>query len=164
MILHNLEPWHFAIGGAGIALITLTLQAVGNRALGVSTGLEEVCSLVSKSPYFGRSELRAHWRIVLLAGLLCGGVLSSVTSGTWSLTWDVGLLDTRFHFGHLGKIAWFFAGGLLTGLGTRMAGGCTSGHGIYGMARMQPGSIASVLAFMASGVLTANLLWRVIAP
>ena len=46
----------------------------------------------------------------------------------------------------------------------RMAGGCTSGHGIYGMARFQPGSFASVLAFMASGILTANLLWRVIAP
>lgn len=163
-MLHNLEPWHFAIAGAGIAAITLTLQAVGNRALGVSTGLEEVCSLGSKAPYFGRAELRSHWRLVMFAGLICGGVLSSVTSGTWQLTWGVGMLDTHLHLGNASKLAWFLVGGVFTGVGTRMAGGCTSGHGIYGMARMQPGSIASVLAFMASGILTANLLWRVIAP
>lgn len=164
MILHELEPWHFAIAGAGIAFVTLTLQAVGNRALGVSTGLEEFCSLVSKSPYFGRPELRSHWRLVLFAGLICGGILSSVTSGKWEWSWDAGMLDTRLHLSNGAKVAWFFVGGLLTGLGTRIAGGCTSGHGIYGMARLQPGSLASVLAFMASGILTANLLWRVIAP
>lgn len=164
MILHNLEPWHFAIAGAGIALITLTLQAVGNRALGVSTGLEEVCSLGSSAPYFGRGELRAHWRIVMFAGLICGGLLSSITSGSWQLSWDTGMLDTHLHLDNSAKVVWFFAGGLLTGVGTRLAGGCTSGHGIYGMARLQPGSFASVLAFMASGILTANLLWRVIAP
>ena len=164
MLLHDLEPWHFAIAGAGIAGITLTLQAVGNRALGVSTGLEEVCSLGSNAPYFGRAELKSHWRIVMFAGLICGGLLSSLTSGGWQPTWDAGMLDTHLHLDHAAKVVWFFAGGLLTGVGTRMAGGCTSGHGIYGMARMQPGSILSVLAFMASGILTANLLWRVIAP
>ena len=164
MILHNLEPWHFAIAGAGIAAVTLILQGVGNRALGVSTGLEEFCSLASKAPYFARPELRSHWRLVMFAGLICGGVLSSVTSGPWQLSWDVGMLDTRLHLDNASKIAWFFAGGLFIGFGTRMAGGCTSGHGIYGMARLQPGSLASVLAFMASGILTANILWRVIAP
>ena len=163
-MLHQLEPWHFAIAGAGIAGVALTLQAVGNRALGVSTGLEEACSLGSKAPYFARPELRSHWRLVMFAGLICGGVLSSVTSGAWQLSWDVGMLDSHLHLDHAGKIAWFLAGGALTGVGTRMAGGCTSGHGIYGMARLQPGSIASVLAFMASGILTANLLWRVVSP
>jgi uncharacterized membrane protein YedE/YeeE len=163
-MLHQLEPWHFAIAGAGIAGVALTLQAVGNRALGVSTGLEEFCSLTSRSPYFARPELRSHWRLVMFAGLVCGGVLSAVTSGGWQPTWDVGMLDSHFHLDHLRKIAWFLGGGLLTGIGTRMAGGCTSGHGIYGMARLQPGSFVSVLAFMASGVVTANLLWRVLAP
>ena len=71
----------------------------------------------------------------MFAGLVCGGILSSVTSGAWQLTWDVGMLDSHFHFGHLSKIAWFLAGGALTGVGTRVAGGCTSGHGIYGFAR-----------------------------
>ena len=73
------------------------------------------------------------------------------------------MLDSHFHFANASKIAWFFGGGLLTGIGTRMAGGCTSGHGIYGLARLQPGSLVSVCAFMASGIVTANVLWRVIA-
>lgn len=163
-MLNHLEPWHWAIAGAGIAAVAVSLQAVGNRALGVSTGLEELCSLGSRAPYFRRAELREHWRLVMFAGLVCGGALSALTSGGWKPSWDVAMLDAHVHLPAAGKLAWFFAGGLLTGVGTRLAGGCTSGHGIYGMARLQPGSFASVLAFMASGVLTANLLWRVLAP
>lgn len=164
MILNALEPWHFAIGGACIAFVTLTLQAVGNRALGVSTGLEEICALGSHAPYFGRAEIRTHWRLVMFCGLFCGGALSAITSGGGHFTWNAGMLDTRFGLSNTAKVIWFFGGGILTGFGTRVAGGCTSGHGIYGFARWQQGSIASVLAFMASGIVTANILWRLLAP
>ncbi|MCO5071065.1 MAG: YeeE/YedE family protein [Rhizobiaceae bacterium] len=48
--------------------------------------------------------------------------------------------------------------GLLVGFGTRMGSGCTSGHGIVGLARLSPRSIAATAAFLAAGVATATLM------
>jgi uncharacterized membrane protein YedE/YeeE len=55
-----------------------------------------------------------------------------------------------------------FAGGLFIGFGTRLAGGCTSGHGIFGMSNLELPSIVSTASFMAAGVITTNILYRVI--
>ncbi|MEE7459840.1 hypothetical protein MPAR168_17940 [Methylorubrum populi] len=48
--------------------------------------------------------------------------------------------------------------GLLVGFGTRLGSGCTSGHGVCGLARLSPRSLAAVLTFLASGVLTVTLV------
>ncbi len=50
------------------------------------------------------------------------------------------------------------AGGLLVGYGTRLGSGCTSGHGVCGMTRFSPRSLAATGAFMAVGVLAASVL------
>jgi uncharacterized protein len=54
------------------------------------------------------------------------------------------------------------AAGLLVGFGTRLAGGCTSGHGICGMARLSPRSIAATMIFMAVAVLVVAVTRHVI--
>ncbi|MFO0574716.1 MAG: YeeE/YedE thiosulfate transporter family protein [Polyangia bacterium] len=51
-----------------------------------------------------------------------------------------------------------FLGGVLVGLGARMAGGCTSGHGLCGASRLQPGSLVSTASFLAGGIAVALLL------
>ena len=61
----------------------------------------------------------------------------------------------------MGKLAWMFGGGLFIGFGTRMAGGCTSGHGIFGLSNLERASLESTLAFMAAGVATTWLVYRV---
>ncbi|MEZ4404897.1 MAG: cation:proton antiporter [Polyangiales bacterium] len=60
------------------------------------------------------------------------------------------------------QVAWFFVGGALTGYGTRLAGGCTSGHGIFGVSRLQPASLRAVASFMAVGLVVSNVLYRVV--
>ena len=52
---------------------------------------------------------------------------------------------------------WLIAGGALVGLGTRLGSGCTSGHGVCGMARLSKRSFAATLTFLAVGMLTATL-------
>jgi uncharacterized membrane protein YedE/YeeE len=164
LILHDLEPIHWAIAGACIAAITLTLLYVGNRRLGVSTGFENVCALVIRAPYFTRESLvSSHgWRLPLLGGLVLGGFLSALIGGGWSPTWDLGMFDAEVGWGPGGKVVWMFAGGLFIGFGTRLAGGCTSGHGIFGMSNLELPSIVSTASFMAAGVITTNILYRVI--
>ncbi|WP_024304415.1 YeeE/YedE family protein [Pseudogulbenkiania sp. MAI-1] len=53
--------------------------------------------------------------------------------------------------------------GLLVGLGTRYASGCTSGHGVCGLARLSPRSLVATLSFMAAGFVTVYLLRHVLA-
>ena len=64
LLLNGLPPLHWAVAGAGIAAITLLLLFIGNTRLGISTGLEDICSLVLEQPYFRRSSLRSGrgWR------------------------------------------------------------------------------------------------------
>lgn len=164
LILNDLAPIHWALAGGIIAAITLTLLFVGNRSLGVSTGFENVCSLVVSTPYFRRESLRAshNWRLPLLGGLVLGGFLSALFGGGWEPTWDLGRFDAEIGWGPAGKVAWMFIGGLLVGFGTRLAGGCTSGHGIFGMSNFEIPSIVSTVAFMASGIVTANIIYRVV--
>jgi uncharacterized membrane protein YedE/YeeE len=164
LILHGLTPIHWAAGGAGIALITLALLFVANRRLGISTGLEDVCSFVLPVPYFARDAVRfaRKWRLPFIAGLVFGGFISAVLGGGFAPTWDLGLFDQVIGFGHAGKLAWMFAGGLFIGFGTRLAGGCTSGHGIFGISNFEFPSLLSTISFMAAGIVTTQVVYRVL--
>jgi uncharacterized membrane protein YedE/YeeE len=164
LILNGLTPIHWALGGAGIAAVTLTLLFVANRRLGISTSLEDLCSFVLPTPYFQRAAVVSGrtWRMPFAAGLVLGGFLSAVLGGGWSPIWALGIFDTQIGFGPAGKLAWMFAGGVFIGFGTRLAGGCTSGHGIFGMSNLERPSLLSTLAFMAGGIVTTQLVYRVI--
>jgi uncharacterized membrane protein YedE/YeeE len=63
-------------------------------------------------------------------------------------------------FGHSPWVAYavLLGAGVLVGFGTRMAGGCTSGHGLCGVSRLQKGSLLSTVAFFGAGVVTSFLL------
>jgi uncharacterized membrane protein YedE/YeeE len=164
LILNDIPPIHWAVAGAVISAVTLALLFLGNRRLGLSSGLEDACSLVLDLPYLRRSAITSGrgWRLPFLSGLLIAGFLSAVLGGGWSPTWDLGIFDERIGWGPGGKVAWMFVGGLFIGFGTRLAGGCTSGHGIFGISNLEVPSLLSTMSFMAAGVVTTNLVYRVI--
>jgi uncharacterized membrane protein YedE/YeeE len=164
LILNDIAPIHWAVAGACIAAVTLTLLYVGNRRLGVSTGFENVCSLVVQTPYFTRDALKSsnEWRLPLLGGLVLGGLISAIAGGGWEPTWALGMFDADIGWGHAGKLVWMFGGGLLIGFGTRLAGGCTSGHGIFGLSNFELPSLVSTVSFMGAGIVTTNIIYRVI--
>ena len=161
LILHDLVAWHWAVAGAAIGVITLLLLLVANQRLGISTGFENLCALVIRPPYLRRSEITGshHWRLPFLAGLVLGGFVSALASGGWAPLWDLGIFDETIGLDHAGKFAWMFGGGLFIGFGTRMAGGCTSGHGIFGISNLERASLESTLAFMAAGAATTWLIY-----
>ena len=164
LILNDLAPMHWAVAGAAIAAVTLTLLFVASRRLGISAGFEDVCSLVLQQPYFKRGSVRSgrEWRLPLLAGLVLGGFLSAALGGGWEPTWALGMFDRAIGLGPGGKLAWMFVGGLFIGFGTRLAGGCTSGHGIFGMSNGELPSLVTTVAFMAGGIVTTHLIYRVV--
>jgi uncharacterized membrane protein YedE/YeeE len=164
LILHNLPPMHWALAGTAVAAVTLLLLFIANRRLGLSSGLEDVCSLALAHPYFSRGSLTKAraWRLPLVAGLVIGGFLSAVLSGGWQPTWELGRFDRVIGLGPAGKLAWMFSGGLLIGFGTRLAGGCTSGHGIFGLANFEWPSLLSTISFMLGGLVTTQIIYRLV--
>jgi len=164
LILTHMPPLHWAVAGTGIAAVTLCLLFLANRRLGISTGFEDMCSFVTALPYFRRSSVQSgrQWRLPFVAGLLIGGFLSAVLSTGWRPIWDLGMLDQALALGPAGKLAWMFVGGLFIGFGTRLAGGCTSGHGIFGLSNFELPSLITTMSFMAGGIATTQLLYRVV--
>ncbi|HEY6509890.1 MAG TPA: YeeE/YedE thiosulfate transporter family protein [Vicinamibacterales bacterium] len=166
LLLTGQPPLHWALAGLGIAGVTIALLFIANRRLGVSTGLEDLCALVVRAPYFARDERRQGrvWRLPFLAGLVAGGLVSASLGAGWRATWDLGAFDAVVGLGPAGKTAWMFVGGLCIGFGTRLAGGCTSGHGIFGLANLERPSLVATTSFMLGGVLTTQLVHRVFFP
>jgi uncharacterized membrane protein YedE/YeeE len=72
------------------------------------------------------------------------------------------MFDHTIGWGRTGKLVWMFVGGLFIGFGTRLAGGCTSGHGIFGISNFEWPSLVATIGFMAGGIMTTQLLYRVL--
>ncbi len=168
LILHDLTPAPWWLSAIGIAAISILLLWTTGRVFGLSTGLENLCALAgSRLPYFQRPDLRGSWRPWFLLGLVIGGAASALLAGGWAPIWDLGSVWDATVATSLGdtpivKLVWMFAGGTLIGLGTRIGRGCTSGHGITGLALFQPASLAGVLSFMGAAILVSNLLYRLL--
>ena len=86
------------------------------------------------------------WRLAFLAGLFAGG---------FSLHW---FYPRAFEFEVFSGIPTLVAAGLLVGFGTRLGSGCTSGHGVCGLARRSPRSLAATALFMAAGMGTVLVI------
>jgi hypothetical protein len=99
----------------------------------------------------------------LLISIFVGGWVAAVTAGRFKLRSDMGdgfrqlvTADRATMFGVL------FVGGVLVGFGTRLAGGCSSGHGLSGCGRLRPVSMVATAVFFGTAVLVSFLLWKVI--
>jgi uncharacterized protein len=108
-------------------------------------------------------NIEPSWSMVFLAGILLGGVMAGVLSrlasgGSLALDFDYPGFDALWKLGPYAKAGLLFAGGLLVGFGTRMAGGCTSGHAIMGAPALQKTSILAMCVFMGTGIGTTWLL------
>lgn len=133
--MSGMHPWLLAlIGGALIGLSAVMLMALLGRIAGVS-GI--VAGLLP--PVAARDRA---WRIAFIVGLVCGPLVVLAFAGASPIGPPVVSLPI------------LIVAGLLVGAGTALGGGCTSGHGICGLSRLSPRSLAAVAVFMAAGIAT----------
>ncbi|HEY5676145.1 MAG TPA: YeeE/YedE thiosulfate transporter family protein [Myxococcales bacterium] len=125
-------------GGALIGLAATLLLLLNGRVLGI-TGI--VAGLAGRD---------VAWRALFLCGMILGAV------GVVHLV--PGSMDVGVRL----RPAALVAGGLLVGFGTRMANGCTSGHGVCGVSRLSKRSLVATAVFMSAGALTVFLVRHVV--
>ena len=117
--------------------------------------------------------LLANGRIAGISGILGGGLRAARGDRGWRITFLLGLplgaaLATRVASAGLGfaiasSPALLVAGGLLVGIGTQIGSGCTSGHGVCGIARGSRRSIVATAVFMATGAATVFVMRHVLS-
>lgn len=132
-----MHPWISSlIGGVLIGLSAVLLMASMGRIAGISG--------IASSLLTGAKD--RGWRIVFLIGLIAAPWLLSLLRGESAIGAPVV------------SWPWMAAAGLLVGFGTRLGGGCTSGHGVCGVARLSRRSLLATLLFVAVGMATVFVI------
>lgn len=135
-------PLQSAAGGALIGLAAVLLMAYAGRVFG-ATGLVA-------GAFFPNGANDRTWRLALIAGMISGPMAVMLITGRMPDLLPVASLPVTA------------IGGLIVGVGVTLGAGCTSGHGVCGLARRSPRSLAATLTFMLSTAITVFVLRHVI--
>jgi uncharacterized protein len=169
------RPWPWWVAGPLIGLFVPLLLLAGNRLFGVSSNLRHLCAATLPSPTrYLRYDWRrtGGWNLAFAAGIVLGGFLAgfvfanpepiAISAATQADLLALGVMDHTglvpsdlFALEVLGTpTGWILlgAGGFLIGFGTAWGGGCTSGHGIAGLADLQLPSLVATASFFAAGI------------
>lgn len=182
-LITNSWPWW--VSGPLIGIMVPVLLVVGGKAFGISSSLRHVCAATLP----GRIEyLRYDWRNIggwnlmfaagiVLGGLIAGGVFANpdpvaISAATRADILALGIQDQSglvppalFSWSALltfRGVVVLVVGGFLLGFGARYAGGCTSGHGITGLAALQKTSLVAVIGFFVGGLFVTHLVLPVL--
>ena len=130
MTIVNFTPWSALVGGVMLGLASGLVLLLNGKIAGIS-------GIVSRalSPVRGDTA----WRVVFLVGMVLGG---AATFALW---------PQSAAFQMQGSWLTILGAGFLVGLGTRLSGGCTSGHGVCGLGRGSLPSLVAVMTFMGAG-------------
>lgn len=143
---NNFTPWSALAGGSLIGLVAALLFIGLGRIAGISGILGTLLH---------ERSAEAGWRLAFLCGLL-------LAPGLWVAVAPGGLPVPASTINVPGGWAIIVVAGLLVGFGTRLANGCTSGHGVCGLARFSRRSLVAVLCFIGSGMATVFVSRHVI--
>lgn len=172
------QPWHWAVGGAAIALVLFLLNWMGH-SFGVSSTFRTVCAMAGagkKIPFFNMDVKADAWRTTFVIGIVLGGLIAGnflrspeavqISQSTIDYLSTMGIAypdsDAKglgyvptdlFNFGNVKGVLMAIVGGFLVGFGARYAGGCTSGHAITGLSHLQLPSLLTVIGFFIGGIL-----------
>jgi len=137
----HFTPWTSLAGGILLGIAAAMFILFNGRVLGISGIVGGL--LRPRSGDVG-------WRLAFVLGMLAAPTLYFLVAGPTTARIDAGWLT-------------LIVAGLLVGVGTRYASGCTSGHGVCGLSRLSPRSLVATLAFMAAGFITVFIVRHVLA-
>lgn len=163
------ESWSPYLVGAGIGVLSWFSFVFSKKALGASTSFARTAGIIWKkydkervegTAYFQKYTPMIDWQWMLVLGVIIGSFISAITAGVFSPS----LLPAADFASPLNQIfaGRFFSalvGGILIGFGSRMAGGCTSGHGISGTLQLSISSWIAAICFFVGGIITAILVY-----
>ena len=165
---HGGAAWSPYLVGALIGLLSMATFYFSNKPLGISTSYARLAGLVgnlfAKShtealAFYQEKQPKIEWGVMLLFGVILGAFIAAYTGGEITAAWVPALWQERFGPDVGLRSAVAFLGGAIMAFGARLAGGCTSGHGISGALQLSVSSWIALGCFFAAAVLTAMVLY-----
>ena len=163
--------WSPYLVGALIGLLSMATFYFSDKPLGASTAYARLAGMVGKLfarrhteslKYYQDFKPKVDWEVMLVVGAVGGAFLAAWLGGELTGEWLPAMWTARFGADSLAlRLGAAFLGGGLMAFGARMAGGCTSGHGISGTMQLSVGSWVAVVCFFVGGIATALLMFRV---
>ena len=163
--------WSPYLVGALIGVLSMLTFYFSDKPLGASTAYARLAGMVGKvvAPrhaeelkYYRDTKPKVDWEVMLLLGVIVGAFVAAWSGGELTGEWLPPMWEARFGTDSLGlRLVVALAGGVLMAFGARLAGGCTSGHGISGTLQLAVGSWIAVICFFVGGIATAMLMFRV---
>lgn len=138
----DFTPWASLAGGALIGLSAVMVMALFGKIAGIAGITNGVLGAVVP---MGGAPSDRNWRLAFIAGLVAAPLAYTLVGGTVEQTVS-------------SNLAGMGLAGLLVGVGTGLGSGCTSGHGVCGIARLSRRSFVAVATFMAAGSATVFIL------
>lgn len=169
----GLKSWPPYAVGVGIGLLSWLAFATADHPLGITTAFENTAALTEKAVVPGVEEANGYfaakakegtppkigWEWTLVLGVFVGAFISSRLSGDRSRETVPALWRWRFGNSSSGRLAAAFLAGGVMMFGARLAGGCTSGHGISGNMQLAVSSLVFTAVFFAVATATAFALY-----
>ena len=159
-------------GSLGRALITgllvIATLYLSDKPLGVSSAYAKIAGLIGRRisqphtdnlKYYQDNPPKVDWELMLLFGIVIGAALAALSGGEFDGRWVPTLWQQHFGDGAALRLTVAFVGGAVLAFGARLAGGCTSGHGISGALQLSLGSWIALVCFFVGAVFTARLLY-----
>jgi uncharacterized protein len=163
--------WSPYVVGAGIGVLLWLTLAISKKPVGASSSYATAAGLIGKAvaprhtaklKYYADNPPRVNWEFLFVGATVLGALMAAWHGGELTQRWLPPMWADRFGEGSLwlrGLVGTL--GGVLMAFGARLAGGCTSGHGISGAAQLNVGSWIALICFFVGGAIVANLLFRV---
>ncbi|PTV93304.1 hypothetical protein C8C76_14418 [Halanaerobium saccharolyticum] len=162
------DSWSPYIVGSLIGVLSWFSFIISKKALGTSTtfargsaklGAVFFGAEVYDWKYYQKYKPELEWQSMLVIGIVIGSFISAVLSGEFNLSL-IPLTDFESILNQniLGRLFSAFVGGIFLGFGARLAGGCTSGHGISGTFQLSIASWISLIGFFVGGAVTAFII------
>lgn len=145
------------------ALLAATLAEFGEaktRELFAAQGMAVPGGAPTAAPRRVAGERTGAWTVHLtfLLFMVVGGLMAALVTGRFDLRLDLGATHIRFFGSGWQEWLTLIAGGVMVGFGTQMGGGCTSGHGLSGVSRLNPPSLIATMSFFGTAVAVSFLL------
>lgn len=160
--------WNPYLVGGLIGLLSMATFYFSNKPLGVSTAYARLAGLLGylvSKPHADSLKLyqdkapKVEWEVMLTLGVIVGAFLAATSGGEFQLSVVPRLWEVRFGSSVPLRLGVAFVGGIIMAFGARLAGGCTSGHGISGALQLSVGSWIALAGFFAGGVATAMVMY-----
>ena len=115
---------------------------------------------VAGMTYFQWFTPKVDWQMMMVAGILIGAVISSVTDGSFQIKSVPDMWKSRFGDNAVTRGIVAFLGGVVLMFGARLAGGCPSGYGLGALVQIAVSGLIVILCFFAGGILVAQIIYR----